>query len=113
MGDLPAIDVIRLGLSTGVLLILLSIPFTPMRHIPARPLTKISGAIFLITAAIARAVALLHITNAWWLANDIIHVLALIVFMITFCEMVAESAEQRRKFLAAQQDCVDAKTETD
>lgn len=106
------VDLVRLVLGLTVIAVLWAVPFTALRHVPIPRLTKLSGLVFLLSLAVFRVVAVLDLNSPWWLINDGVQLIAIIVFVSTLTYMVA-SVVQRRGPRIEQQAPVDADSRTD
>lgn len=105
-------DMLRLMLGLGTALLYLSLPFTPLRGLPLSWPMRITGSLFLITAALTNiSIGLGFSRQGWMLISDLIKFVSLGLFAMSLAHMVGQVTERRRRLAeleaAAAPDVVD------
>lgn len=77
------VDLMRAVLGLGVIITFWTVPFSSLRCVPLPRVTRVSGLLFLATVVVSRAVATFGWHSAAFLLNDIVQLVAIVIFAST------------------------------
>lgn len=90
------VDAFHIMLAVFIAIAYLSVPFTTLRRVPITVTVKVSAMVFFITCATTHlALAVGFHDSAWMLLNDLLQLVSITTFIVSFSRMVSWAMDRK------------------